>query len=70
MSVVCDRACRAQLLKFWSKVMLYHNLTPEVQQLCTTCTPVRTCYDITLLLQSSLEYVRGVVSELVREAQP
>ena len=21
MSVVCDRACRAQLLKFWSKVM-------------------------------------------------
>ena len=21
-SVVCDRACRAQLLKFWSKVML------------------------------------------------
>ena len=20
MSVVCDRACRAQLLKFWSKV--------------------------------------------------
>ena len=22
MSVVCDRACRAQLLKFWSKVML------------------------------------------------
>ena len=22
MSVVCDRACRAQLLNFWSKVML------------------------------------------------
>ena len=23
MSVVCDRVCRAQLLKFWSKVMLW-----------------------------------------------
>ena len=24
MSVVCDRACRAQLLNFWSKVMLQY----------------------------------------------
>ena len=27
MSVVCDRACRAQLLKFWSKVMLWYHGT-------------------------------------------
>ena len=26
MSVVCDRACRAQLLNFWSKVMLEYVL--------------------------------------------
>ena len=29
MSVVCDRACRAQLLKFWSKVMLYSSSMEE-----------------------------------------
>ena len=44
MSVVCDRVCRAQLLKFWSnKVMLYYNSDERVVVLLRVAFPAVCC---------------------------